>query len=59
MGKVKVAGIQTACGPKRDKNIVRAVELAKLAAERGAKIVCFEQLFSTFWFPREKSPDFM
>lgn len=54
---VKVAGVQSACGPDRGKNVERAVELARLAAENGAKIICFQQLFSTFWFPREKNED--
>lgn len=58
MAIVKVAGVQSACGPERDQNVARAADLASLAAENGAKIVCFEQLFSTFWFPREKSPAF-
>ena len=51
---VKVAGVQSACGPEREKNVERAVDLALLAVENGAKIICFQQLFSTFWFPREK-----
>lgn len=58
MTRVKVAGVQSACGPDREKNVARAVELAGMAVESGAKIVCFEQLFSTFWFPREKREDF-
>jgi len=53
---VKVAGIQSACGPERGENVERAADLARLAVENGAKIICFEQLFSTFWFPKEKSP---
>jgi N-carbamoylputrescine amidase len=53
---VKVAGIQTVCVPEREKNLAKAAELGRIAAENGAQIICFEQLFSTFWFPREKSP---
>ena len=58
MTAVKVAGIQSACGASREENISRAVDLARLAAENGAAIICFEQLFSLFWFPREKDPAF-
>ena len=55
---VKVAGVQSACGPDREKNVERAVELAALAADNGASIVCFQQLFSTEFFPRERSEAF-
>jgi len=55
---VKVAGVQLACGSGKEENVERAVELALLAVENGAKIICFEQLFSTFWFPRAKSEAF-
>jgi N-carbamoylputrescine amidase len=58
MAIVKVAGVQSACGQDREENVARAVGLARLAAENGAGIICFEQLFSLFWFPREKSPAF-
>lgn len=52
---VKVAGIQMTCDVERERNLEKAVGLARMAAEHEAKIVCFEQLFSTRWFPREKS----
>ena len=58
MAKVKVAGVQSACGPEREKNVARAAELAELAAENGAAVVCFQQLFSTEFFPRERSEAF-
>lgn len=56
MASIKVAGIQMACEVEREKNLAKAVDLVKIAAENGAKIICLEQLFSTFWFPREKLP---
>ena len=46
MAIVKVAGIQSACGQSREENISRAADLARLAAENGAAIICFEQLFT-------------
>ena len=58
MAIVKVAGIQSVCGQSREENISRAADLARLAAENGAAIICFEQLFSLFWFPRGKDPSF-
>ncbi len=58
MSNVKVAGVQSACGPDRGHNVARATELASLAADNGAAVVCFQQLFSTEFFPREKSEAF-
>jgi len=52
MAKVKVAGIQMACVAAREKNLAKAVTLGRLAAEHGARVVCYQQLLSTPWFPR-------
>jgi len=41
-----------ACSVFKEKNIERAVTLVALAAERGAKIICLQELFHTHWFPR-------
>ena len=49
---IRIAGIQMACGEVKRKNIDRAVRLVGLAAERGARIICLQELFSTHWFPR-------
>lgn len=50
--KVKVAGIQMACRIKKEANIERGVRLVRFAAERGAQIICLQELFNTHWFPR-------
>jgi N-carbamoylputrescine amidase len=50
---VTVAGIQMACGPARDENFAKALGLARIAIERGAKIVCFAECFAWPWFPRK------
>jgi N-carbamoylputrescine amidase len=50
---VRVAGIQMACDEIKEKNIERAVRLIALAAERGAQIICLQELFHTHWFPKE------
>ena len=49
---IRIAGIQMACSAFKEKNIERAATLVALAAERGAKIVCLQELFHTHWFPR-------
>src|SRR5574341_1886504 len=48
-----VAGIQLACGVDREENFSRALDLARIAVERGARIVCFAECFAWPWFPRK------
>lgn len=50
---VKIAAIQNKTFIEKNKNIERALKLANLAADEGALIICFQQLFNTFWFPKE------
>jgi N-carbamoylputrescine amidase len=50
---IRVAGIQMACGQTKEENVERAIKLARLAAERGAKIICLQELFHTHWFPKD------
>ncbi len=53
MAAIKIAGIQMACGEEKKKNLEKAIGLIELAAERGAKLVCLQELFNTDWFPKE------
>jgi len=50
---IRIAGIQMACSHIKEKNISRAVKLMALAVERGAKIICLQELFHTHWFPSD------
>ncbi len=50
---MKLAGIQISCREEKERNIEKAVKFAKIAIENGAQIICFQELFSTHWFPRE------
>jgi len=50
----RIAGIQMAPGPDGGKNAARAVELASVAAEKGAKIIAFPELCLTPWFLRDE-----
>ena len=50
---LKICGIQMACIEDKQKNLQKAVRLAELAADKGAKIIGFQELFNTHWFPRE------
>lgn len=48
---LRIAGVQFRCTPEKALNLSKALELGDLAAERGAQIICFQELFQTHWFP--------
>jgi N-carbamoylputrescine amidase len=50
---IKLAGIQISCCEEKERNIEKAVRFSKIAIEKGAHIICFQELFTTHWFPRE------
>ncbi|HET7319211.1 MAG TPA: nitrilase-related carbon-nitrogen hydrolase [Nitrospirota bacterium] len=43
---MRIAGIQISSSPDIGRNVQRAVEMAELAAEKNAGIVCFPELFT-------------
>lgn len=49
---MKIAGIQICAGNDLERNVQRAVEMAKVAADKDARIICYPELFLTPWFPR-------
>jgi len=51
-----VAGIQIACGKDKRENLEKALYLAGIAAERGAKVICFPECFGLPWFPAVADP---
>lgn len=55
MAKVKVAGIQMACVEDRGRNLAKAAELGRMAADHGARVICWQQLPANPWFPRERA----
>jgi len=50
---IKLAGIQISCSEEKERNIEKAVKFAQIATEKGANLICFQELFTTHWFPRE------
>ncbi len=54
---LKLAGIQLACYEEKERNIEKAVKFVQIAVEKGAKIICFQELFATPWFPREMNKE--
>lgn len=47
------AGIQIHGTDDKERNLEKAKRLARIAAERGARLICFPELFSTPWFPAD------
>lgn len=50
---LKIAGIQMDSSKDKTNNIETAVRMIGVAAEKGAKIACLQELFNTRWFPFE------
>jgi len=50
---LKLAGIQISCCEEKERNIEKALKFAQIAVEEGAQIICFQELFTNPWFPRE------
>jgi N-carbamoylputrescine amidase len=50
---IKLAGIQISCCEEKDRNLEKAIKLTQIAIEKGANLICFQELFTTHWFPRE------
>ncbi|MCX7857551.1 MAG: hypothetical protein N2513_06160 [Deltaproteobacteria bacterium] len=55
---MKIAGIQFSCSADKKKNTEKALTFLSIAYEKGAKIVCFQEIFNLFWFPRERNEKF-
>ncbi len=51
-----VAAIQAPATPEVERNLARLAELARLAADRGAQLLCLPQLCCTPWFPARGGP---
>jgi len=50
---IRIAGIQISCSEEKERNIEKTVKLSYIALEKGAQIICFQELFTTHWFPKE------
>lgn len=56
---IKIAGIQMCSTQDQQANLSLATNLANTAAEYGASLICFPELFNHFWFPHKKSKQFI
>ena len=54
---MRIAGIQISAGPDLERNIQRAVEMAEVAAEKKAGIICYPELFLLPWFLKKEDKD--
>lgn len=50
-----IALVQTHASEDPDDNLQRTLTLARNAADRGAQIICMQELYRTRYFPREES----
>jgi len=50
MNKVKVGLIQMSCSPLKEQNILKASDKIREAAEKGAQIICLQELFTSLYF---------
>ena len=50
---LRLAGIQIACSEEKERNVEKALSYATIAIEKGAQIICFQELYTTYWFPKE------
>jgi N-carbamoylputrescine amidase len=55
---MKIAAIQMNAAEDLGRNVERAVEMAGIAAEKGARIICYPELFLTPWFPKAEDKSF-
>ncbi len=51
---MKIAGIQFACSKDKDRNTEKALKIMDVAIKEGAKIICFQELFNLYWFPKDR-----
>lgn len=52
---MKIAGIQFACLDDKEKNTEKALKMLSVAFSKGAKIICFQELFNLPWFPKDQN----
>ena len=57
MNKVSVGLVQQSCSRDRDANLARALDGIREAADRGARIVCLQELFRSLYFCQEENAD--
>jgi N-carbamoylputrescine amidase len=49
---MKIAGIQFECSMDKETNLEKALKIMDVALNEGAMVLCFQELFALYWFPR-------
>ncbi|MDM8174164.1 MULTISPECIES: carbon-nitrogen hydrolase [Olivibacter] len=57
MSKVKIGTVQMSCVADKATNLAKAIEQVKVAAEKGAQIICLQELFTSLYFCDEENYD--
>jgi len=57
MSLVKVGLVQMSCTAEKEKNLAKAIEQIKVAAAKGAQIICLQELFTSLYFCDEENHD--
>lgn len=50
MGKVKIGLVQMSCVQDKQENLNKAIREVRVAAEKGAQIICLQELFTSLYF---------
>jgi len=54
---VKIAAVQFTATDDVERNLRKADQLVEVAAGKGARLVCFSELFASPWFPAERNQE--
>ena len=57
MGKAKVGIVQMSCTADKQQNLQKAIAKVREAAQKGAQIVCLQELFTSLYFCDEENYD--
>src|ERR1700753_66371 len=57
MSKVKVGMVQMACSAGKQENLEKAIGKIREAAQKGAQIICLQELFTSLYFCDEENYD--
>ena len=57
MSKVKIGLVQMSCTANKEENLQKAVIKVNEAAEKGAQIICLQELFTSLYFCDEENYD--
>ena len=57
MSKVKIGTVQMSCVGDKTANLAKAIEQVRAAAEKGAQLICLQELFTSLYFCDEENYD--